>query len=139
MYKTTRYLGLLGVGLSVSAFVGWLLLRENRRAKDGASMIVRSARASETTEIPQIVLPLTDLESDEETTAEYVPDDLTELKDIGPRFADALRQAGITRFVQLASETPESLAERMAPYVVVRPGRIRENDWIGQAAQRAKQ
>lgn len=139
MYKTTRYLGLLGVGLSVSAFVGWLLLRENRRAKDGASMIVRSARASETTEIPQIVLPLTDLESDEETTAEYVPDDLTELKDIGPRFADALRQAGITRFVQLASETPESLAERMAPYVVVRPGRIRENDWIGQATQRAKQ
>jgi predicted flap endonuclease-1-like 5' DNA nuclease len=132
MYKTTRYLSLLGIGLSASAFIGWLLLRENRRAKEGTSVTIKSQRVSETAEHPQIVLPLADLEEEESV------DNLTELKDIGPRFADALRQAGITRFEQLATETPEGLAERLAPYVTVRSGRIRENDWIGQAAQRAK-
>jgi predicted flap endonuclease-1-like 5' DNA nuclease len=133
MYKTTRYLSLLGIGLSASAFVGWLLLRENKRAREGTSVTIKSQRASETAEPPQIVLPLADLESDEEVS---LVDDLTELKDIGPRFAEALRQAGITRFAQLAKETPEGLAERLAPYVTVRSGRIRENNWIGQAAQR---
>lgn len=136
MYKTTRYLGLLGIGLSASAFVGWLLLRENKRGKEGSTVTIKSQRASETTETPQIVLPLADLESEEEPSPD---DDLTELKDIGPRFADALRKAGITRFEQLAKETPDSLAESLAPYVSVRAGRIRENDWIGQAAQRARQ
>ena len=45
---------------------------------------------------------------------------------------------GITRFAQLAKETPEGLAERLAPMINVRAQRIRNNDWIGQAAQFAR-
>ena len=138
MHKTARNLTALGLGLSVSAVVGWLLLRESKRGRELPIVTVRSrSHDAGLDDMPPIVLPLDALEdSDAETTTDG-EDDLTQIKDIGPRFAAALRAIGITRFEQLADQTPEKLAEQLAPHVPVRPQRIHDNNWIGQAAQKA--
>ncbi len=87
----------------------------------------------------EIVLPLDALNEDGIIIASSEPsdskDDLTRINDIGPRFAEALAALGITTFSQLAQQTPETLAERLADHVSVRAQRIRDKDWIGQAAQ----
>jgi predicted flap endonuclease-1-like 5' DNA nuclease len=139
MHKTARYLTALGLGLSVSAVVGWLLLRESRRGRETHSLTVKSRnREAELDDMAQIVLPLDALESSEEEADAGDGDDLTRIKDIGPRFAAALRSIGITSFEQLAKQTPETLADQLAQFVTIRSQRIRDNNWIGQAARLAK-
>ena len=140
MHKTARNLTALGLGLSVSAIVGWLLLRESKRGRELPTITVKSrSHDAGLDDMPPIVLPLDALEgSDEEPAAAAEPadDDLTQINDIGPRFAAALRAVGITRFDQLAAQTPETLAELLTPHVTVRPQRIHDRDWIGQATQK---
>lgn len=137
MYKTLRNISLLGVGLSVSAIVGWLLLREAKRDKELTTLTIKSqSRVSEPDETTRIVLPLNALDAEAEQSE--LADDLTEIKDIGPRFAQALQTIGITSFARLAQQTPEDLADQMSKHVTVRAERIRNNNWIGQAAERAK-
>ncbi len=142
MYRTVRNLTVLGIGLGVSAVVGWLLLKESKREKTPSSLAIRSfTRTPEQEEIPQIVLPLENLEADAASGPDASGqslDDLTRIRDIGPRFAEALHAIGIDRFAQLAEQLPEELAARLAPQVRVRPQRIRDNDWIGQAARLAR-
>jgi predicted flap endonuclease-1-like 5' DNA nuclease len=143
MFKTARNATVLGVGLSISAIVGWLLLKEKKHTEESASMIIKSQlRPTEPPDTPKIVLPMDALVSDNGTEA-AVPagetqDDLTRIKDIGPRFAAALNAIGITRFAQLAAETPETLADRLSAEVSVRAERIQTNNWIGQAATLAQ-
>jgi predicted flap endonuclease-1-like 5' DNA nuclease len=145
MYKTARHAAILGIGLSASAVVGWLLLKENKRPKSPAS-VGTSSQYTEMEPAPEIVLPLDTLEetSGVPMNAPTAPisgaDDLTRIRDIGPRFAQALAESGITSYEQLAAETPESLAERLAPHQIrVSAERIQTKDWIGQAAQLAAQ
>jgi predicted flap endonuclease-1-like 5' DNA nuclease len=138
MYRAARNFIALGAGLAASAVVGWLLLKESKRGRFAERFLIRSRMREATLEtIPAIKLPLDTLEVEAATAAPSGTsgDDLTRIRDIGPRFAQALRDAGITSFAQLAQMTPESLAERLAPFVSVRPQRIRQNDWIGQARQ----
>jgi hypothetical protein len=141
MHKTARNLTALGLGLSVSAIVGWLLLRESKRGRELPILTVKSrSHDAGLDDMPPIVLPLDALEgSDEEpaAAAKQADDDLTQINDIGPRFAAALRAIGITRFDQLAAQTPETLAELLTPHVTVRPQRIHDKNWIGQAAKKA--
>ena len=157
MYKTTRNITVLGVGLSISAAVGWLLLKEAKRDKEPSTLrIMSQKRATAPAEIAEIVLPLDDeaLNEAEEPASEPAPtpaapvaatpdqstqepDDLTRIKDIGPRFAEALAQVGITRFEQLAQQDPDALAEQLGQYATVRAQRIRDKAWIAQAAQLA--
>lgn len=141
--KTVRNLAVLGIGLSISTIVGWLLLKERKRDKELATVTVGSqSYAPETHESSHIVLPLPSLANDEldqePTLANLEEDDLTQISDIGPRFASALYAIGITRFNQLADQTPEGLSEALSAFVSVRPQRIRSRDWIGQAAQLAQ-
>lgn len=136
MYKTARNLGVLGFGLSVSALVGWLLLRENKRSKETSGMSTKQqGDLVEQLDLPEIVLPLETLDNDDSINS---VDDLTLINGIGPRYADALHAAGIVSFKDLAKLTPEALAERLSPYVSVRPERIRSSAWVEQAAQFAK-
>lgn len=135
MYKTVRNTTMLGIGLSISAIVGWLLLKETRREKEPSSVTIKSqVRSPETDPVPQIVLPLEALEPDASTN-DISDDDLTRINGIGPRFAEALTTIGVLSFTQLANQTPESLAEQLAVHVNITAQRIRDNDWIGQAAQ----
>ena len=145
MYKTVRNLTVFSLGLGISAVVGWLLLKESKRGKDVASVTIRSqSRASELDEIPQIVLPLEPIPAEEQSAAAAPeptltqPDDLTLINGIGPRYAEALHAIGITQYAQLAAQEPEELANKLAPYVTIRAQRIRDNDWIGQALNLAK-
>jgi predicted flap endonuclease-1-like 5' DNA nuclease len=138
--KTARNLTVLGIGLGISAAVGWLLLKESKRAKQVTRLTIRSQiRSPEPENFPSIMLPLEALEARPDTapTADAA-DDLTKINDIGPRFAEALAAIGITRYAQLASQTPEVLAGRLAPHVSVRAQRIRDRDWIGQAGRLAR-
>jgi len=140
MYKAVRNSIVLGAGLAASAVVGWLLLKESKRGKLAARFLVRSrVPDAEPEPLPEIKLPLDTLEAEPAPAVDAAMpgDDFTLIKDVGPRFAQALRDAGIVSFAQLAAMTPETLAERLAPFVTVRPQRIRNNDWIGQARQLA--
>jgi predicted flap endonuclease-1-like 5' DNA nuclease len=138
--KTARNLTVLGIGLGISAVVGWLLLKESKRAKEVSRLTIKSQiRSPESEDFPHIVLPLEALEAKEDNTpAVDEADDLTRINDIGPRFAEALVAIGITRYAQLAAQTPEALAERLAQHINVRAQRIRDRDWIGQAARLAR-
>lgn len=62
------------------------------------------------------------------------PDDFTVLRGIGPAFARRLQQAGIHYFTQLASLTPEAIAELCD----VPLWRIRQDNWIGQATAQVR-
>ncbi len=144
MFKTARNLIALGIGLGTSAVVGWLLLKESKRQEQkGGEVKVRSQRGSpEAESLPAIKLPLEALaeaEASAPTQPDAEPDDFTQINGIGPRYAEALLKVGITRFEQLAAQTPEALSELLAPHTRVRAERIGDDDWIGQAARLAQQ
>ena len=141
MFKTARNLIALGIGLGTSAVVGWLLLKENKRQQENGEVTIGSRlRSPEEESPPAIQLPLETLEeaAPAPTDTDTAPDDFTQINGIGQRYAEALVQAGITRFEQLAAQTPEALAELLAPYARVRAERISDKDWIGQAARLAQ-
>ena len=61
-------------------------------------------------------------------------DDLQQIKGIGPSIARALKKAGISRYADLASFTPESLTEHLkAEIPSISPQRIERDNWLGQA------
>ncbi|WP_421787081.1 hypothetical protein [Hyphobacterium sp.] len=59
------------------------------------------------------------------------PDDLTELKGLGPKASDALKAEGVTTFAQIAAWTKKDV-ERWDDKLTAR-GRITRDDWVGQA------
>ena len=142
MYKTARNIMVLGTGLSISALVGWFLLRENRREAEPSTILIKSTNlANNHPEMTNIVLPPEALQADE---PDFTPpassnDDLTQINDIGPRFSEALNAIGITTYRQLAAQNPEELAQKLANLVTIRAQRILDKNWIGQAAQLAQQ
>lgn len=141
MLKQVRNISLLSLGLSASALVGWLLLRDKKQNAEPGVVTIRSVGKDPQGEMGEIVLPLDDAEASEATVqpakidAEH--DDLTRINGIGPRFAQGLYTIGVLTFEQLAQQNPEELAQKLAPYVSVRAQRISDNDWVGQAAQLA--
>lgn len=63
-------------------------------------------------------------------------DDLTEIEGIGPAYANALYQLGITTFEQLAVQEIDVLAASLPARVTEE--RIRRERWIEQAKTRVK-
>jgi predicted flap endonuclease-1-like 5' DNA nuclease len=61
-------------------------------------------------------------------------DDLTRISGVGPKLAKKLNQAGVTRFVQIAELSDEAIAQ-LEREVVRFNGRIKRDDWPGQARQ----
>ena len=59
-------------------------------------------------------------------------DDLTRIKGVGPKLAALLREQGITGFAQMAAWTDEDI-DRIDPTLGRFEGRIRRDDWVGQA------
>lgn len=60
------------------------------------------------------------------------PDDLRAIKGIGPKVQQALEQAGVTRFSQIAA-WDDADVDRMAAGIGRAASRIRNDDWVGQA------
>lgn len=61
-------------------------------------------------------------------------DDLTRISGVGSKLAEKLYQAGVTRFVQIAELSDEAIAQ-LERDVVRFNGRIKRDDWQGQARQ----
>ncbi len=87
-------------------------------------------------EVPAIPIPMEPIEEPDHAAA--AEDDFTQIDGIGRTFADALHTIGIHRYEQLAKQTPDALAERLAHHTSVTAQRIRNKDWIGQAKRLAK-
>ncbi len=63
--------------------------------------------------------------------SQSTPDQMTDIKGLGPKTADALEAAGITSFAQIAAWTESDIAswdEKLTAR-----GRIVRDDWVGQA------
>ncbi len=59
-------------------------------------------------------------------------DDLTTIKGLGKVTVTKLAERGITSFAQIAAWTDADLTE-VGPQINVSPGRIKREDWVGQA------
>lgn len=64
--------------------------------------------------------------------AEGAVDDLKDIKGIGPKLEELLHQHGVTRFDQIAA-WDEADKDRFAEVIGRMGGRIRSDDWVGQA------
>ena len=65
-----------------------------------------------------------------------VPDDLTEIKGIGPAMQNKLRALGITTFADLAAADPDQLMARLKGSQPLSLGRVRH--WTEAARQRVR-
>ena len=72
----------------------------------------------------------------EKTVAPPVPDDLTEIKGIGPAMQNKLRALGITTFADLAAADPDQLMAQLKGAQPLSRGRVRH--WTEAARQRAR-
>lgn len=65
------------------------------------------------------------------------PDDLKKIKGVGPAIEKALHGIGIYQFKQVADLSPSNIAwiDENLDF----PGRVRRDDWVGQARQLARQ
>ncbi|MDO5648150.1 hypothetical protein [Paracoccus sp. (in: a-proteobacteria)] len=70
--------------------------------------------------------------------AQTTPDDLTQIKGIGPKLGQALHGIGITRFAQIAA-WDDARIDAVATEIGRGAARIRGDDWVGQARSLADQ
>jgi len=66
-----------------------------------------------------------------------VEDDLTLLKGVGPKMAGNLRKHGVTSFADIAA-WDDAKIDQMDEALGGLPGRIRRDDWVGQAKALSK-
>ena len=64
-------------------------------------------------------------------------DDFTQISGIGKILDRRLHEAGVNSYADLAALNPEGIASLLAEPAAVRPGRIADEDWTGQAARLA--
>lgn len=115
---------LVGAGAVALAADGARRLIRRRRS-DGAAGY-RSADVAVETEAPATE-PAT-----RAAEARLAADDLTEIKGIGPVFAERLHQAGITTFADVAKASADQLREVTHATSVANP-----DEWIAQAKTRS--
>lgn len=72
----------------------------------------------------------------EKTVAPPVPDDLTEIKGIGPALQNKLRGIGITTFADLAAADPDAILRHLKGSQPLTKGRVQA--WTEAARERAR-
>ena len=72
-----------------------------------------------------------------ENSQNIIPDDLKEINGIGPKLERVLNRQGISTFSQLSALDLDSIAETVDGTIDL-AGRIRREDWIGQARKLRK-
>jgi large subunit ribosomal protein L21 len=115
---------LVGAGAVALAADGARRLIRRRRA-DGAAGYRSADVAVETEAKTPVAEPVT-------RAATLAADDLTEIKGIGPVFAERLHQAGITTFADVAKASADHLREVTHATSVANP-----DEWIAQAKTRS--
>ena len=115
---------LVGAG-AVAVVAGGARRLIRRRRSDGAAGYGSADVAVETEAKAKAAEPAT------RAAATLAADDLTEIKGIGPVFAERLRQAGITTFADVAKTSADQLREVTHATSVANP-----DEWIEQAKAR---
>ena len=82
-------------------------------------------------EAPKKAEPKTEKKAAEAPAADAGPDDLKQLKGVGPKLEEKLHAAGVTTFAQIAAWGPEDIAE-MDDKLSFK-GRIERDGWVEQA------
>lgn len=119
-------------GFVVGVVVGWYLIQiwvnrrerlSRERVRDGSSPVPERQLSQAEPELPERPKP---------STAAVSPDDLTQIKGIGPVFQDRLNEAGIATYEQLAATAPEQVRQIIAAadWQKIEPER-----WVREAAQ----
>lgn len=132
---------LLVIALIVGLVVAWYLFRSNRRTHVmGASRDVlddgaeRAQRNSALVDAPPAASK--DPSPVPRQPAAAAPadanDDLTRIKGVGPKLAATLHELGVTSFSQIAGWDDAEI-ERVDAQLGRFQGRIRRDDWTGQA------
>jgi len=152
-YSLIKLLALLLIACVLGISVGWLLRgrREREQApvaawKGGADVLqLTSELAAMRQRCQRVEAELAALRAqptpgatsavaarqEAPATAQAPPDDLKRISGVGPGLERTLNELGVTRFAQIACWSDadvERLDERLRF-----PGRIRRDDWIGQA------
>ncbi len=119
--RILKGLGLFISGLGISLVVGWWLSQQERHVK--RSIPTPNLTPNEPAIEPAITLPLEAFEAIAEPMPEIkvksvmgkpAADDLTIIKGIGPKKAEALAGIGITTFDGLAAVDANALKEQLA-------------------------
>ena len=129
---------LLAIALVVGLVVAWFLFRTNRRTRvtgtkkdvldEGAE---RAQRNSALLDAP----PAARRDAEPVAPAPAAStggDDLTRIKGVGPKLAATLHGLGVTSFAQIAA-WDEAEIDRIDGQLGRFEGRIRRDDWTGQA------
>ena len=127
---------LLAIALVIGLLVAWFLFRTNRRTRvTGASRDVldegadRAQRNSALVDAP----PAATRDPDPVVkVSDGNGDDLTRIKGVGPKLAATLESLGITSFSQIAGWDDAEI-DRIDAQLGRFEGRIRRDDWVGQA------
>lgn len=127
---------LLAIALVIGLVVAWFLFRTNRRTRvTGASRDVldegadRAQRNSALVDAP----PAATRDPDPVVkVSDGNGDDLTRIKGVGPKLAATLESLGITSFSQIAGWDDAEI-DRIDAQLGRFEGRIRRDDWVGQA------
>ncbi|EDL48642.1 hypothetical protein [Erythrobacter sp. SD-21] len=126
---------LLAIALVVGLLVAWLLFRTTRRTRvtgtkkdvldEGAE---RAQRNSALVDAP----PAATSDAPELKVSDGNGDDLTRIKGVGPKLAATLESLGVTSFAQIAAWDDAEI-DRIDSQLGRFEGRIRRDDWTGQA------
>ncbi|NNC53729.1 MAG: hypothetical protein HKO08_11885 [Erythrobacter sp.] len=127
---------LLVIALVVGLIVAWFLLRTNRRTRvTGASKDVLDEGAERAQRNSALVDAPPAAARDPEPVVKVSDgngDDLTRIKGVGPKLAATLESLGVTSFAQIAAWDDAEI-DRIDGQLGRFEGRIRRDDWTGQA------
>jgi predicted flap endonuclease-1-like 5' DNA nuclease len=124
MSKFVRAFGYFSLGLGISLIIGYWLKQEELRSRRLASQPPAGRNEID----DHIVLSNKTLDA-----ADDLSDDLTRIRGIGPKIAEALAAIGITRYRQLALAQADDLLERLQEVRGINSDKV--TDWIKQAAE----
>lgn len=141
------YWPLLVAALVVGLVIAWYVFNASRRTRvtgtskdvldEGAAPAERNkalidAAPAATPMEPAAGVPAT-APAAEPAPAASGGDDLSRIKGLGPKLAATLREMGVSSFAQIAA-WDEAEIERIDAQLGRFQGRIRRDDWVGQAA-----
>ncbi|MDG5750644.1 hypothetical protein P8R33_05985 [Qipengyuania sp. XHP0211] len=128
------------IALVVGLVIAWYIFHASRRTRvtgtskdvldEGAAPAARNKALIDSAPAATPMQPTAAVPPPEPQTTGG--DDLTRIKGVGPKLAALLREQGITGFAQIAAWTDDDI-DRIDPTLGRFEGRIRRDDWVGQA------
>lgn len=128
------------IALVVGLVIAWYIFHASRRTRvtgtskdvldEGAAPAARNKALIDSAPAATPMQPTAAVPPTEPQTTGG--DDLTRIKGVGPKLAALLREQGITGFAQIAAWTDDDI-DRIDPTLGRFEGRIRRDDWVGQA------